>query len=329
MIGIGIIGAGHFGAVHARAIARLETARLVAVCRNDPEGASAFASQHGGTPYTDWKDLLADKLVDAVVIATPHHLHQDITEAALAAGKHVLLEKPMAETPEACAKINAAAHASKSKLMIGHVMHFHRPVMMARAIIKSGDLGRPVVGIARFSKLWMEGNRRDWHLSAVTGGGMLFTAGIHALDGLVHLMDGSVTGVSALSGTLFHDQKAEDTSLLNLRFADGRFGHVASIGYSEGAVTHTIDVICERGTISVDLNAGLRVGKKGEWTAIPDSLDPDGMDGAVFTEWQVFIDSITLDRASPIDGMYGAHIVEIIDTAHRSAQLRSEVEIEQ
>src|SRR5690606_23683958 len=96
MIGVGIIGAGHFGAVHAKALAGVSGARLVAACRNDAAGIGSFTQAHGGKPYTDWRALLDDGAVDAVVIATPHDLHRDIAIAALDAGKHVLLEKPMA-----------------------------------------------------------------------------------------------------------------------------------------------------------------------------------------------------------------------------------------
>jgi len=90
VIGVGIIGAGHFGAVHARAMAGLGNAHLVAACRNDVAGIGRFVADHGGRAYTDWSALLDDPSVDAVVIATPHDLHREIAIACLAAGKHVL-----------------------------------------------------------------------------------------------------------------------------------------------------------------------------------------------------------------------------------------------
>ena len=77
-IGIGIIGAGHFGAVHAAAIARQPDARLVAACSGRPETAAAFVAAHGGIAHPDWRALLDDPAVDAVVIATPHDRHVEI-----------------------------------------------------------------------------------------------------------------------------------------------------------------------------------------------------------------------------------------------------------
>ena len=81
-----MIGAGHFGAVHAAAIARQPDARLVAVCSGRPETAAAFVAAHGGTAHRDWRRLLDDPAVDAVVIATPHDRHAEIAVAALASG---------------------------------------------------------------------------------------------------------------------------------------------------------------------------------------------------------------------------------------------------
>ena len=82
MLQVGIIGAGHFGAEHARALKQLPNARLVASCRNDEEGLAAFTAEFGGKAYIDWRDLLADPDVDAVVISLPHHLHAEVAIAA-------------------------------------------------------------------------------------------------------------------------------------------------------------------------------------------------------------------------------------------------------
>src|ERR1700733_3660434 len=119
MLGVGILGAGFFGAYHARAIAALEGARIVAACAEELPLAEAFTAEHGGKAYGDWRAMLEDKSLDAVAITAPHHLHCQLAVAALEAGKHVLLEKPMALSVAECDRVIAAAKASRGKLMIG------------------------------------------------------------------------------------------------------------------------------------------------------------------------------------------------------------------
>jgi predicted dehydrogenase len=327
MIGVGIIGAGHFGAVHARALAEVSHARLVAVCRQNAEAASAFVAEHGGRAYSDWRRLLEDPDVDAVVIATPHHLHAEMAIAAALARKHILLEKPMAPTVSECDAISAAAEASGVRLMIGHVMHFALPCLVAKQIIDRGELGRPVLGSSWMIKLWMESNRRSWHLDPATGGGMLMTAGIHALDRLVWLMDKPVESVSALAGILFHDQVADDAALMLLRFAGGSIGQVASVGYRNGAMTFAMDLVCEQGMLRVDLDQGVSIGRGSHWSPAPNSSEADWMQHAVTREWRAFIASLRNGTSTAVTAEYGRHTIACIEAAFESDRHRREIEV--
>ncbi|WP_026870068.1 Gfo/Idh/MocA family protein [Inquilinus limosus] len=325
MIGIGIIGAGYFGAIHARAIAAVPGVRVAAVCRQDIDAARAFAREHGGNAYNHWQALLDDPAVDTVLIATPHHLHAGMAIAAAQAGKHVLLEKPMAPTVAECDAINAAVAEAGVHLMVGHVMHFALPCLAAREIVAGGGIGRPVLGSSWLIKLWMEANRQPWHLSSKTGGGMLLTAGIHALDRLVWLMDGPVASVSAMAGTHFHDQEADDAALMLLRFADGRIGQVASIGYRDGGVGFAMDLVCEAGTLRIDFDQGVAIGRGGAWTPVPNSIEPDWMQRAVEREWRAILALIEGDAPNPADGRYARHLIACIEAAMQAERSRREV----
>lgn len=327
MIGVGIVGAGHFGAVHARAMAKVEGLRLVASCREDKAAAAAFAAEHGGASYADWRALIGDPAVDAVVIATPHHLHEEVAIGAAQAGKHILLEKPMAPSVAACDRIAAAADAGGVKLMIGHVMHFALPCLKAKEIIDAGTLGAPVLGSSWMIKLWMESNRRPWHLARAYGGGMLMTAGIHALDRLVWLTGQPVTGVTAMTGTFFHDQEADDAALIGLRFAGGQIGQVASVGFRDGAATFAMDLVCEKGVIRIDFDQGVSIGRGGAWTPVAHSIEPDWMDRAVTREWQALARAIRHDAPSPVGAAYGRHIVACIEAAYEASAERREISL--
>ena len=325
MIGIGIIGAGHFGAVHARAMTEVDGVQLVASCREDRAAAEQFAGEHGGRAYSDWRQLLADPEVDAVVIATPHHLHEEIAIGAAHAGKHILLEKPMAPTTRACDAINAAVAQAGVQLMVGHVMHFALPCLKAREVLDSGVIGKPVLGSSWMIKLWMESNRRDWHKNTASGGGMLMTAGIHALDRLVWLMGQDVVGVNALAGTFFHEQQADDSALIGLRFANGGIGQVQSVGYRNGAVGFAMDLVCENGTLRIDFDHGVSIGRDAVWTPVPDSIEPDWMHHAVVREWRAMRDAITGIAPVPVSGAYARQIVGIIEAVHRANAEKREV----
>ncbi len=327
MLGVGILGAGFFGAYHARAVAAVQNTRVVAVCADEMPLAEAFAVEHGGRPYRDHRAMLDDKSVDAVAITAPHHLHCQLAVDALQAGKHVLLEKPMALSVAECSRIIVAAETSRRKLMVGQVMHFVLPCLVARGILDRGELGKPVTGSSSLLKTWMESNRRGWHLDPATGGGMLMTAGIHALDQLVWLMDGRVGSVSAAVSTSFHDQKADDSAMMLLRFGDGRFGQVASIGFRDGGGRFDIDLVCENGTLRVDPERGVAIGRGGQWSDVPNSRDPLWMQNGVIREWQAMAAAIAHDTDVPVTGDYGRHIIACIDAAMRSAREGREVNV--
>jgi predicted dehydrogenase len=138
MIGIGIAGAGYFASVHAHAIATLPDFRIAAVSAGNKASTAAFAAAHGGRPCDDWRRMLDDPPVDVVLVAMPHHLHAPVTIAALQAGKHVMVEKPMAPTLDECVAMARAAVAADRKLMVAHVMRFVLPCMAARDYLASG-----------------------------------------------------------------------------------------------------------------------------------------------------------------------------------------------
>lgn len=328
MLRVGIIGAGHFGAAHARALAAVGDARLVAACRKDEAGLAAFCAEFGCEGYRDYRDLLADPGIDAVVVALPHQLHAEVAIAAAGAGRHVMLEKPLAPTVAECRRILAAANAAGVTLMPGHTMRFTLPFLAARQIIESGEIGRMRFGSSRMIKLWIEGNRRDWHLDPERGGGMLFTAGIHALDRLIGLAGRRATHVSAVTATAFHDQKADDSALLLLRFGDDAAGHVASIGYRDGAFISGDEIVCDEGVLRVDFFSGVELGRDQRWKAVPGSFEDDIAGRALERQWQAFAEAVRSGSPPPVTGEDGLHVVACIEAAFRAARERREVEVE-
>jgi phthalate 4,5-cis-dihydrodiol dehydrogenase len=327
MIGIGIIGAGWWAEQHATVLRSLTGARLVAACRQEPEPLKAFTDQFGGKGYLEVSDLLRDPAVDAVLIASPHHLHAEHAVLAANAGKHVLLEKPMAPTAAQCSQIIDACTQANVRLMIGHTMQFSSVNLKAKALIQAGTIGQVVLGSSIMSKFWMEANRRDWHLHRQTGGGMLLTAGIHALDRLVWWMDSSVLSLSASLSASFHEQDADDLGLLFLRFANGATGTVSSLGYRHGAPTHRSEIFGTLGHLQIDPSQGVRHGSNETWEAISEVPESDWVLNALTREWLAFLEAINTNSTPPVTGKYARHIIEIIEAAQLSAQTKTEVSL--
>jgi predicted dehydrogenase len=141
----GIIGTGRFGRIHAKAIQSLHGQELVAMSNRSSErlvqAVTDFQVPHS---YPDFEQLLDDPNVDAVSITTHWRDHFEIAQAALAAGKHVLLEKPMAETAAQCGELVKQARQANGRFMVGHICRFDPRVTLAKEAIDAGRIGRIV-----------------------------------------------------------------------------------------------------------------------------------------------------------------------------------------
>jgi UDP-N-acetylglucosamine 3-dehydrogenase len=142
---IGVIGLGWFGEIHAETIIGVPSLELTALCTRSPNRLTAMGAKFGvAKTYTDYHDMLADPEIDAVSICTMWDQHTEPAIAALRAGKHVFLEKPIASTVEDARKILAASKGSKGILFIGHIVRFNPRYRMAKQAIDAGRIGKIV-----------------------------------------------------------------------------------------------------------------------------------------------------------------------------------------
>jgi predicted dehydrogenase len=238
-----------------------------------------------------------------------------------------MVEKPMAPTIGECRAMMQAAAEAGTQLMVGQLMRYVLPCMAAHEYLATGALGRPLFGRSSMVKFWMEVNRRDWHLTPETGGGMLLTAGIHALDRLVWLMNAQVEAVAAMSGHLFHDQPAPDVDLLLLRFAGGAFGEICSVGNRDRTTWNSTELSCEGGTLLLDFDAGVRVVRGGKSEPLPDAAEPDWMLRGLEREWRDLLAAIRDGKRLVAGGPEGSHLIACIEAAQMAARERREVAV--
>jgi phthalate 4,5-cis-dihydrodiol dehydrogenase len=328
MLKVGIIGAGGFAARHAQAISQLGDVQLTAICRRDPAALAEFGARFPARPYSDYRDLLADANVDAVLVATPHHQHVEPVLAAAQAGKHIMLEKPMATNLADCDRMIEAAAEGGVSLMVAHCFRFVRPYVIAKDLLDGGTVGRPVIGISNMIKDWMYERRRPWHLDRELGGGVMLTAGMHSLDVLMYLVGSRVESVSAVISTAFHQMAGDDAELLQLRFANGVAGTAISAGYRSGAPTlHQVEMICTEGIIRAHPEQGTQVGRAERWQPLPGSTRATWLLDSVAAEWSAFAAALAQGHEPPVPGSTARHVMATIFAAEESSRLHREVAV--
>ena len=325
---IGIIGLGSFGEQHVRAISAVDGLKLVAVSRRNKEALSEFCAKHDVQGYTNYKDLVSDERVDAVIISTPHNKHTEAVEAAAAKGLHILLEKPLAENAEGVKRIRKAVEKSQGKFMGSYSNHFTPAFKKAKEIVFSGEIGEPVSGSSAMHKYWMGKERREWHLYRKNGGGMWLTIGVHLVDRLTYLFQSEVESVSARLGTFFHDQDAHDSGTAYLRYKNGAAGFISCIGYKGGAPLEETFVVGTKASLKVGLLTGVSIGKDNSWEFIPGTGTDDLHLSALTNEWRTFKKFVETGEDQDVVGMeFASHIMDVVFAAERSSEENREVRV--
>lgn len=240
---LAVLGHGFIGDLHTRA-AHEAGAEVVVVAGRDAERASAFAARHGIARATDdWLAAVTDDEVDAVVIGTPNALHHPQALAAIAAGRHVLIDKPMATTVAEATEIRDAAAAAGVVVCVGHMWRYRDEVVALRSRIADGDLGEVVR--TRGYGIHAGWGPSGWFTDpAQSGGGALIDMGIHAID---------------TARFLLGDPVARRV--------------VASVGRHHGDYDETID---DDGIVLIDWAGGVRsVVESGWWQPVLDGVEAD------------------------------------------------------
>jgi myo-inositol 2-dehydrogenase / D-chiro-inositol 1-dehydrogenase len=182
----GLIGFGAWGKFHAASIVKASGAELAAVAAaSEPTAAAARAAYPQAAVHSDWRQVIEDKSLDAIDIVVPNHLHADIAVAALEAGKHVLLEKPMASSIADCDRIIAAAQRSGKVVTIGHELRLSSQWGLIKRMIASGELGQPLyANISLFRFPYRQGSA-GWRYDGSRVGSWILEEPVHFFDMLM------------------------------------------------------------------------------------------------------------------------------------------------
>ena len=317
MLGVALVGCGGVGRNHLAALRRCAGARLVAVVDIAPGVAEAIASDTGARWTTDIEQMLGWSDVDAVDICTPNWTHADLAVAAARAGKHLLLEKPLATTVAGADRILAACRDHGVTLMVAHTHRFYDYARSIRDALDEGMIGRPAyLRIMAGGGFWAS-DWRAWQLDARRSGGHVLQNGLHLMDLANYLLGAAPVWVYA--------QGLKQTSS-QLDIFD--YFHVV-IGYAGGATA-----ACEMSRSAIPRGLGYRtlllLGDRGELV-----LDWDGEQQVILTEHGIerfggngqdgfdrvvtaWVDAIHDGASPPVTGEAGRLAVVMSVAAERS-----------
>ncbi|MDR7423229.1 MAG: Gfo/Idh/MocA family oxidoreductase [Armatimonadota bacterium] len=327
MIGIGIIGGGRMAPGHARAVATQDgRAQVRGFASRAPGRAAALAAEHGGAAHLDWRDLLAQPDVDAVVIASPNLEHHEIGLAALQAGKHVLLEKPMAMSLAECDALIAAARRHRRKLMVGQTQHFFAVNRAAEQLLRAGTLGRLVTVTDTWYKPFGLASRRPWFLDRAQGGGMWLMNGTHMIDRMVWLSGSPVVSIKAWIGNPLLGLQADDTCVAHLHHASGLRTTLVHAGYQHGDERWHGEFLCERGLLRLSTfppGAGLWVARGTQGFEPVPYEERDSL----AAQMEAFVDCVARDLPEPVAPEHARHLVAVLLAGEESSRTGREVAV--
>jgi predicted dehydrogenase len=334
--GFALVGAGVFGVRHAQAYSRHPFVDFVAVCDLDDERARAVATQYGARLHTTkLDDLLHHPDIAAISVATPDNAHRHIAIACAQAGKHLLVEKPLATTVEDAEAIVAAARAAGVTLMVDFHNRVNPPYVSARDAIRRGDIGTPTYIYARLSNTtYVPMEMLKWAGSSSA----LWFLGSHIIDLVCWMLDDTPRKVYAVK---------REGILHGLGVTAPDF-HVATVEFHKGAVavcenawilprTHAatkdmkFEILGSKGALYVDTshNRALEI-YSAEKATFPDLLAPplgEHLTGFILDSIAHFVDAVTMGKPVLATGEDGIRNTRIIRAIMESAERGEAIEL--
>lgn len=251
---IAVVGCRGWGQIHMRALSALG-ADLEVMERNK-EAAEMCREKYGARRvHQDYSSVLSSD-ADVVDLVVPHHLHRDMSVAALRAGKHVLVEKPMARTEKEAIDMMKAAKSAGRRLMVTDQFFFDPAVRAVEELIRGGRLGRVHTIVIRSQVL---AKPKDWRTRLEEmGGGALIDGGIHFIDTLLEF-GGEYVEVKAYAYRASVEMEGDDTSMALFKFKSGAYGlFFYSWAYPSAPLVPSYEVVGDAGSVVEDLETKRR-----------------------------------------------------------------------
>jgi len=320
-INMGIIGFGLFAEAQLLpAFQKSKLTRLVAITKRKAEDAAKKATQYKiqhSFDYENKAQMLADPTLDAVFIATPNSLHKQDTIDALQAGKHVLLEKPMALNAQECQEMIAIANQTGKKLMVAQSMRFLTIIDHFRTVIEAGEIGSVISITADFFSTGIKSSRPWKYDKTLAGGGAAFDLGVHLVDLIRFLANSPLISTQLVKKP--HTLKEGEVDVLSsflMEFENGIVGR-ATASY-EGSRNTFIEIFGTEGYIrAYDWNMPYAKVRVEQWKNETNETYIIENGNAYTAEIDSFARAILHDETPPVPGEEGLINQRIIDLVYK------------
>ncbi len=330
---VGLVGSGFISAIHAEALQRCADAEIIAVASPSKGKAAAFAQKYGiAHHFTDYPKLLELDEVDLVVIGIPNDLHCEFTVNAAAAGKHIVLEKPMCLSLAEADRMIAACAKAKVKLMYAEELCFAPKYVRMKQLLDSGALGQPVL-VKQSEKHDGPHAAHFWDVDRA-GGGVTMDMGCHAIEFFRWILGRpAIKSVYAQMGTHVHGNKTigDDNAVLILEFANGVTAVAEESWTKLGGMDDRAEIHGSKGVAYADLlhgNAIETYSATGYDYAVEKAGSTVGWSFTIYEEiWNYgfvqemahFVECVKHDKQPLVTGEDARAVMEVLFAAYESA----------
>ncbi len=325
-LGIGIHGAGWVSGEHIKAYAKNHHTEVIAISSRSRDSAASKAAEFGldnATVHPDLQSLLADPRVDAVSLCTPPNQHSAETIAAAKAGKHVLIEKAVANNIADLRAMQQAVSEAGVKTVVSFVLHWNPQFMWINRMLQEGAIGKVFYAeVDYWHNIGPQYGQYAWNTKKDIAGSTFLSAGCHAVDALRMFVKDDVVEVSAYSNQLNMDYEYPTNVIGIVKFASGAIGKVSSVFDVQSPYAFNIDILGDKGTIRDNrIYAKEFFAGQTDWVEVP-TIRPDSGDVAhhpFVGEINHFVDCIMSGTDSPIGLDDAAKTHEVCFALDRSA----------
>jgi UDP-N-acetyl-2-amino-2-deoxyglucuronate dehydrogenase len=338
MLKFALVGCGRIAKRHSDLLGhqKIPNARLVAVCDMTDSKARSLAEQFSVPWFTDMHEMMRSADIDVVSVMTESGLHAAHVVALAPYRKHIVVEKPMALTLSDADRMIHACDRNGVKLFVVKQNRFNVPVQKTREALEAGRFGKLVLGTVRvrWCRTQEYYNQDSWRGTWALDGGVLANQASHHID-LLEWMMGEVDSVFAMSTTALVNIEAEDTAVVNLRFANGALGVIeATTATRPKDLEGSISILGEKGAVEI---GGFAVNQLKTWNFVepsPDdedvirkySVNPPNVYGFGHQAYyEHVVDCVLNNRQHLVDGLEARKSLELITAIYESIETGKQV----